>query len=79
MRLKQVFYGISMEIYGIVDGISDWDFYGIPKKDFHDVSMIFLWDYYGIPGGDFHGILLDFYDMTMGLKQGFYAIPMMFL
>ena len=26
---------------------------------------------------DFHGILLDFYNITMGLKKGFYGISMM--
>ena len=27
----------------------------------------------------FHGILLDFYDVAMGLREGSYGISMMFL
>ena len=35
------------------------------------ITTGFLWG--------FHGILLDFYDITMGFKEGSYAISMMFL
>ena len=77
MRFKQIFYGISMEIYGILD----WIPMGLLSHPYR-ISIMFLWYFYGITMEslwDFHGILLDFYDITMGFKNGSYGISMMFL
>ena len=73
MRFKHVFYGISMEIYGIVDEIPRgllWHPYRISMMFLRYVcgtTMESLWD--------FHGILLDFFNITMGLKEVSMGFP----